>query len=302
MRVSIITPNFNYGRFLVGAIASVVQQGGSAGHDDIEHIVVDAGSADDSIALLKRHAAAIAAAAGGSVIGPLPSDLSHRLEVPREGGGASTPGYRFLWVSEPDRGQTHAINKGLRHATGDVVCWLNADETYRPSALRAVATAFARHPRWDLLYGEVDFVKADGSFIRTKHDHPFSYGVLLHYGCYLASAATFWRRRALDEAGFLDERYRVTMDYEYWMRLAKLGCRFGFVPRSLATFAWHADNVSTRLDALRREELLVVRRLYGPRLGGGNARLVASYYRLMFAPWLAVRLLLKALRRVGHRS
>ena len=236
MKFTIVTPNYDYGRFLKKALESVFSQTEAEGAPDIEHIVIDGGSTDDSVPILKEWAAFAAAA---------PAAKAGR--------------YSFFYVSEPDKGQTDAINKGLRRATGDVVAWLNADELYLPGKLARVAYVFARHPKVDFLYGEPLYVDANGKPIRIKRDHPFSRFVLLHYGCYIASCCSFWRRRILDDGHYLDPSYKVVMDGEYWARLCRAGYRFRFLPATIAAFTWHDGNVSLEFDARRREESRVIR-------------------------------------------
>ena len=231
MKFSIVTANYNYGRFLKKALESVFSQTEAVGAPTIEHIVIDGGSTDDSVPILKEWAAFAAAA---------PAAKAGR--------------YSFSFISEPDKGQTDAINKGLRRATGDVVAWLNADEWYLPGKLARVADVFARHPKVDFIYGEPLYVDANGKPIRIKRDHPFSRFVLLHYGCYIASCCSFWRRRILDDGHYLDPSYKVVMDGEYWARLCRAGYRFRFLPATIAAFTWHDGNVSLEFDARRREE------------------------------------------------
>ena len=334
MRISIITPNYNYGRFLQKAIDAVFQQNHSPpvegrlphlhsppaegclphlnsppaeGWRDsagvvplsIEHIVIDGGSTDASVDILKAHCAHLRERFPSAIrdVPPMEVDMEWKPDAPRASGGIEITGdvgYRFRWISEPDRGQTHAINKGFRQATGDILCWLNADEIYRDGALQKVAQAFEAHPRWDVLYGEIDFLRDDGSILRHKFDHPFVYLVLLWYGCYITSAATFWRRSVYGRVGALDERYRVTMDYDYWMRMAKHRCRFGFLPETLAGFMYHDGNVSVQFDALRRQEERRVKRPYdGSLIFGGSA-----YVYTTFGIGLALRQLFKLWRRL----
>lgn len=279
MNFSIVTPNYNYGRFLKKNLQSVLAQvesglgptgasspsehrndAGRAECDPrsfrVEHIVIDGGSTDDSVQILKNWASYVAAQ---------PALKSGH--------------YSFFYVSEPDKGQTDAINKGLRRATGDVVAWLNADEWYEPGALSKMASAFERRPKADLIYGEVRFVRPDGTTIRVKRDHRFSGFVLLWCGCYISSAATFWRRRVLDAGDYLDASYKVCMDFEYWVRLWRHGFKFGFVPDTIASFTWHGSNVSEVFAARRAQERHKVQELYSPRLlrtGAGYARFAKS--------------------------
>ncbi len=239
MKFSIVTPNYNYGRFLKKALESVLAQAEGEGAPEIEHIVIDGGSTDDSVQLLKDWAAFAAAQ---------PAAKDGR--------------YSFSYVSEPDQGQTDAINKGLRLATGDIVAWLNADEYYLPGKLALVAAAFAKHPSADFIYGEPLYVNADGKPIRVKRDHPFSGFVLVHYGCYIASCCSFWRRRVLDDGHYLDPTYKVVMDGEYFARVFRNGYRFRFLPTTIAAFTWHGDNVSVGFETQRREEGSQIQRTY----------------------------------------
>ena len=216
----------------------------------------------------------LASRTAGVISGTPQSNGVWRVEVTAKGVGRAQPAakagrYSFSFVSEPDQGQTDAINKGLRRATGDVVAWLNADEWYEPGALSKMALAFESRPKADLIYGEVRFVRPDGSTIRVKRDHRFSGFVLLWYGCYISSAATFWRRRVLDAS------YKVCMDFEYWVRLWRHGYRFSFLPATLASFTWHDGNVSEVFATRRREERNKVQDLYAStilRTGNGKAR------------------------------
>ena len=240
MKFSIVTPNYNYGRFLRKAIQSVFDQTSSP-DVSIEHIVIDGGSSDDSVQILKDWAAFVAAQ---------PAAKDGR--------------YSFSFVSEPDQGQTDAINKGLRRATGDVVAWLNADEWYLPGKLALVAAAFAKHPKTDFLYGEPLFVDKDGKPIRVRYAHRFSKFVLYGCCCYIASCASFWRRRVLDDGFYLDPSYKVIMDGEYYCRLARAGYRFRFLPATIAAFTWHDANVSNVLAERRGEEWLRLRRSFVP--------------------------------------
>ena len=230
MKFSIVTPNYNYGRFLRKAIQSVFDQTSSP-EVSIEHIVIDGGSTDDSVSILKEWASFAAAQ---------PAAKDGR--------------YSFSYVSEPDHGQTDAINKGLRRATGDVVAWLNADEWYLPGKLSLVAAAFAKHPSADFLYGEPLFVDKDGKPIRVKRAHRFSFFVLAAHLCFIASCCSFWRRRVLADGHYLDPSYKVIMDGEYYCRIFKAGYRFRFIPETIAAFVWHDNNISTVMADRRRME------------------------------------------------
>ena len=158
------------------------------------------------------------------------------------------------WISEPDRGQSDAINKGFLMATGDLVGWLNADDYYLPGSFDAIARAAAENPEADVLYGDCIFVDPDGRIVRSKVEHDFDAQVLLYFGCYIPSTSTFFRRRLIDRGLLLDCEYRVAMDFEFFARLTRLGCSFHYVPRFIAAFRWHQDNVSLRNTERRAQE------------------------------------------------
>lgn len=267
MKFSIVTPNYNYGRFLRKALESVYSQVAEPANlptcepanrpadapaerrpdIEIEHIVIDGGSTDDSVSILKDWA-----------------DFAAAQPAAKAGR------YSFAYVSEPDEGQTDAINKGLRRATGDIVAWLNADEYYLPGKLPLVAAYFASHPKADFVYGEPLFVDKDGKPIRVRYAHRFSKFVLYGCCCYIASCASFWRRRILDDGFYLDPSYKVIMDGEYYCRLAQAGYRFRFIPATIAAFSLHGNNAMTVHHQTRAHEWLAIRRTFGlfPALRG----------------------------------
>lgn len=241
MKLSIVTPNYNYGRFLRKALESVLAQTDAPGAPEIEHIVIDGGSTDDSVQILERWDSFVRGTAA-----------------------AKESRYSFSFVTEPDNGQTDAINKGLRRATGDVVAWLNADEWYLPGRLALVAAAFTKYPKTDFLYGEPLFVDKDGKPIRIRRAHRFSKFVLYGCCCYIASCASFWRRRVLDEGHYLDPSYKVIMDGEYYCRLSKAGYRFRFFPVTVAAFTFHDSNVMVVNRDVQAVEWLRIRRAIIP--------------------------------------
>jgi glycosyltransferase involved in cell wall biosynthesis len=194
-----------------------------------EHIVIDGASNDATVAIARSHPAA------------------------------------RVW-SEPDGGQSDAINKGFLRATGDLVGWLNADDYYLPGGLEAIARAAQQHPEADVIYGDCVFVDGSGRIVRSKVEHEFDRAVLLYFGCYIPSTSTFFRRRVIESGHLLDCGYRVCMDFEYFVRLAHAGLRFHYVPRFIAAFRWHGSNVSLRHMDRRAEERRRVQRRFGSAL------------------------------------
>jgi glycosyltransferase involved in cell wall biosynthesis len=244
--LSVITPSFNGGEFIEDAILSVSQQQAVA----VEHIVVDGGSTDDTVAILKRYP-------------------------------------QVKWKSEPDRGQSDAINKGFLRATGDLMGWLNADDYYLPGGLEAIARAAQEHPEADVIYGDCVFVDGGGRIVRSKVEHDFDPAILIYFGCYIPSTSTFFRRRIIESGLLLDCEYRVCMDFEYFVRLAHAGYRFLYTPRFIAAFRWHGSNISLSHADRRAEE----RRQVQLRFGAGEHS--ESTFKLLSDAHRAKRIMLK---------
>jgi glycosyltransferase involved in cell wall biosynthesis len=183
--ITIVTPALNGAATIHEALESVRSQG----YPRVEHVVVDGGSTDGTVDILDR-----------------------------------AEGVRY--ISEPDRGLSDAMNKGIAMATGDVVGWLNADDYYEPGALQAVGAAFAEHPEAEWATGLCRIVNGDGRQIRravTAYKNFF----LRHYSLalyltqnFVSAPATFVRREAYGEKPY-DERFKISMDYDFQLRLAR---------------------------------------------------------------------------------
>jgi glycosyltransferase involved in cell wall biosynthesis len=230
MLFSVVTPSFNQGRFLSDCLKGVADQRSSDVH--VEHIVVDACSTDETRAVLESS-----------------TDVS--------------------WTSEPDEGQTDAINKGFRRASGDWLMWLNADDFLLPQALARVRNFVAHHPRAEVIYGDCQFVDEAGRKLRNKREGRFNLMMLILYGCYIPSTATFFRRSIVERGLFLDPLYRNCMDLEYFVRLASTGVRFEHLPEILAAFRFHDSNVSFTFAQRRKQEKLEIQRKFLTERGLG---------------------------------
>ena len=194
----------------------------------VEHIIIDGASTDSTVGILKHHP-------------------------------------EVQWTSEPDKGQSDAINKGFLRARGDLVGWLNADDYYLPGGLGAIARAAREYPEADILHGDCIFVDRSGRVVRSKVEHDFDREILLYFGCYIPSTSTFFRRRVIESGQLLDCDYRVCMDFEYFARLAHAGCRFHYVPRFIAAFRWHGNNISLNQAGRRGQERRQVQLRFGAR-------------------------------------
>lgn len=205
MKFSIITPSFNQGQFLTECIESVIGQGDF----EIEHIVTDAGSTDETVAVLECYP-------------------------------------HVKWCSESDEGMSDGINKGFRQASGDWVMWLNCDDYLLPGALARVAEYAAAHPQADIIHGDCVYINEDKTPIRRKYDTPVDEWDLLFVGCCIPSTATFYRREIISAGHLLNTGYRNCMDWEYYLRLQRLGYQFAYIPDALAHFRWYEDSTTQK--------------------------------------------------------
>ncbi len=183
--ISIITPSFNQERFIERTIQSVLEQK----VPDMEYVVVDGASTDNTVSILKRY-----------------DD-------------------RVQWISERDRGQTEAVNKGIQRTNGDIIGWINSDDVYYPEALSHVMGLFEESPQTMVVYGEADHIDENDRIIEPYYTENWDYERLKEI-CFVCQPAVFFRRRVVERLGLLDESLIYCMDYEYWLRL---GAHFPFV-------------------------------------------------------------------------
>jgi glycosyltransferase involved in cell wall biosynthesis len=229
-RISIITPSLNQGRFLREALESVRTQ-----HSvDVEHLVLDGGSTDSSVDLLKS--------------------LSARSDWPH-----------LRWVSGPDGGQSDALNRGFAQATGDIVGWLNADDRYRPDCFRRILEAFEAHPEADAIYGDFAMLDEQGAVQSIRREIDFNAFVLLHhrFSC-IPTCSTFFRRRIFAEGHRLKTELHYAMDYEFFLRLDAAGYRIRHTPGLLADFRVHSASKSCRMAAVQAQEKQRIMHSFSP--------------------------------------
>jgi glycosyltransferase involved in cell wall biosynthesis len=148
------------------------------------------------------------------------------------------------WTSEKDAGQADAIARGFAKCRGEILAYINSDDTYLPGAFRAVAEAFAAHPEADLIYGDSVYIDARGRPLAIDVLPAYRRADLLLH-CIIPQQAAFWRRRAYDDAGGIDPSFQFALDYDLFLRIAERG-RLVHVPRLLAAFRQHGEAKTTR--------------------------------------------------------
>ena len=212
MKVSVVTPSFNQGEFIERTLQSVASQTCA----EIEHVVFDGGSTDDTVEILKRF----------------------------------SPSVR--WVSEKDNGQADAVNRGIRATQGEVIGWLNSDDIYYPGAIARVVTLFAKNPDIDVVYGRADHIDLHDRPFEPYPTEPWDFERLKEI-CIICQPALFFRRRVTEKYGLLDETLNYCMDYEYWLRLGKVGVGFAYLEEKLAGSRLYPDNktLGSRIEVHR---------------------------------------------------
>ena len=155
---------------------------------------------------------------------------------------------RLIWVSEKDDGHYHAMDKGTRMASGDVVAILNADDCYRPGVLSEVAAAFEKHPDWDGLFGDIVFVDGDGREIFRRREARFDRQII-RYGYNVVNHQTLFLKKKvyLRVGGYRYKDFQNCCDYEYVMRLIRAGCRIGHIPVFIVNYRYHEHGQSADL-------------------------------------------------------
>jgi len=202
--VSIITPSFNQARYLEQTIKSVISQG----YPNLEYIIIDGGSKDGSVDIIRKYA----------------DQLTY-------------------WISEPDNGQGEAINKGFTRARGEIVSWLNSDDLYAPDAISQAVEVLTGNPELGMVYGNAVTIDQYGRPLNDLEFHDWGLEDLIIFEM-ICQPAVFMRYDALEQAGFLDTSYDFLLDYHLWLRIAQLK-KIRYIPKIMAFSRHHpmAKNV-----------------------------------------------------------
>jgi glycosyltransferase involved in cell wall biosynthesis len=253
--VSIVTPSYNQAHYIEETIQSVLGQT----YPNIEYIIVDGGSTDGSREIIERYANRLA-----------------------------------WWVSERDQGQTDAINKGFARARGQVLAWLNSDDTYLPHAVAEAVDFLQAHPQAGMVYGDANLVDEAGNVLSRFPARQTDYHRLRRGFVHLPQQAAFFRASLWRQVGPLDPSFYFAMDYDLWVRLARLA-PLVYTPRLWANFRLHASGKSVASGDRCWPEMLRVHY----REGGSwlSPLVIKARLRPLVYAWIPLRLRLW-LRRV----
>lgn len=257
LKFSVITVSYNQGRFIRENIESVLRQG----YANFEHIIIDGGSTDGTIAILKEYP-------------------------------------HLNWVSEPDNGQSDGLNKGFRKATGDIIAWINSDDALAPGAMTAVNDFFKANPDKHVVTGNQIIIDGESNFMRRVPAEAFTAEHLMNERSSVMQNSTFFRKEVLDTVGLLDETLHYAMDHELFLRIAKRYTSYA-LPADLAYFRiWEESKTHTSQIKFFREQLRL-RRAHGAKtLSSGNLWIVWQFIKEPFKRCLPLRNAVRRLKGV----
>lgn len=215
-RISVVTPSFNQGKYIERTIRSVLDQG----YQNLEYIIIDGGSTDESVAIIRKYEERLA-----------------------------------YWHSEPDRGQSDAIAQGFARATGDILCWINSDDYYHDGALSTAADVFSRDPEAAFVYGDYHCLYPNGELV-LKKKVSFDFDICLYSYLMIPQPSAFWRRRAYFDVGGVDRSLHYVMDYDLFLRMGRRLGRRGFrhLRQPLSVFRIHEASKSVSCKERFAEE------------------------------------------------
>jgi glycosyltransferase involved in cell wall biosynthesis len=246
--VTIVTPSYNQAPYLEATIRSVLDQD----YPRIEYIVMDGGSTDGSVEIIKKYADRLA-----------------------------------FWTSEPDEGQTDAINKGFARAKGEIIAWLNSDDVYRPGAIAEAVAFMQTHPDIGMVYGNADYIDGEGNIIGWFPAAETDYKRLRRGYVHIPQQAAFFRASVWRMVGPLDPSFYFAMDYDLWVRIASVSA-IRYQPRTWAAFRLHGDAKSLASADRCWPEMMKVHW----RMGGSKFSVIYFKYilRRILEPVLPLRL------------
>ncbi|MCL0082949.1 glycosyltransferase [Thermodesulfovibrionales bacterium] len=269
-KISIVTPSYNQGQFLERTILSVLNQN----YPNLEYIIIDGGSTDRSVEIIKKYEE-----------------------------------YLAYWVSEKDKGQSDAINKGFQKSTGKILAYINSDDTYNPEAFLKIAKAFNESPKTDLMFGNVNYINSHDNLVGECRFTKFDVSTLIYEGGNLHQPGVFWIRDTYEKIGGFNPKYRFCMDFDFFCRVAEIG-NLNNIREYIANFRHHENSKSStigHIGLIEHEEI-------AKRYRKNNDKIYLKYKRMFcqirrFFLYItqgdadyAVRGLVKRTRKIAYRK
>ncbi len=222
-KISIITVSYNQAEYIEENILSVIEQG----YPNMEHIIIDACSNDDTIDILKKY--------------------SH-----------------LIWTSEPDNGQSDGLNKGFKKASGEIIGWINSDDKLSPGALDKVANFFMKNPTEIAVVGNQRIIDQESNGLRIIKSNKYTFDYLIHKAKGITQNSMFFKSNIFDKIGYLDESLHYAMDREFFIRITSLK-NIIYIPETLAEFRLQPDSKTSEGTYKFSKELIRIRRKFGVR-------------------------------------
>lgn len=221
MKISIVSPNYNYGRYIGQTIESVVSQD----YDNVEHIIVEDGSTDNSVEVIQAY--------------------TERYPL------------KVKLIKQSNHGQTYSINAGLSQVSGDIVGWINSDDTYCVGAFSEVVRVFRENPDIDIVFGDLIMVDSMGCELKKRKQLPIDKlaGTFIGFGGLVASNTIFWRTELMKKTGLLNDEFIFNMDGEYFSRLFA-GAKSKHIEKCIASFRVHPEAKSSSPDPEKKNRYL----------------------------------------------
>jgi len=241
-KISIITPSFNQDQFIEDTICSVLNQD----YSDIEYIIIDGGSSDNTNEIIKKYE----------------NELHY-------------------CVSEPDNGQSHAINKGFAKATGEIIAWINSDDIYFPGTFKKVNDLFNDNPGIDILYSNGVWINAKGDIIHHKKNLPFHYNTWFYGMADPFQPEVFYRNDVLNKVGYIDESFMMMMDREWWIRMANHGCKFKYIDDEFAAIRKYSDTKTSKFIDVNDAERWKLHDIYWEGFRFNNPIMHKIHWRML---------------------
>jgi glycosyltransferase involved in cell wall biosynthesis len=241
MKISIVTPSYNQGIYIMDAIESVLNQN----YSNFEHIIIDGASTDNTLEIIKKY--------------------SH-----------------LKWISEPDDGQSDALNKGFNIASGDVIGWLNADDIYLSNAFNIIFESLNNN-NIDAVYGNYNFIDESGKITKNLITQKSKKWMSLFY-CFIPSTTFFFKRKIIDNNIYIDENFYISMDKEFFAHIYYSGYNIKKINNFFAHFRWHSNNKSLdtkEVKKIRLNEGIVIFNRYSKYSIPKNIFGLCVYYFLL---------------------